>query len=134
MIKVVIGLKGTGKTKELISTVNDVVKTAKGSVICLEKGDKLRFDVDHKARLISTDEFGINDYDMFYGFLCGLAASNYDITEIFVDSITKICRSDDVAELENFLTELETIAKDIDFFITVSMDAAAATDTIKKYL
>ena len=111
MIKLVMGLKGTGKTKELISTVNSVAKTAEGSVICLERDDKLRYEIDPKVRLISTDEYGINDYDMFFGFIGGLRASNYDITEIFVDSITKICRSDNVEELETFLDELEAIAE-----------------------
>ena len=71
MIKLVMGLKGTGKTKELISTVNSVAKTAEGSVICLERDDKLRYEIDPKVRLISTDEYGINDYDMFFGFIGG---------------------------------------------------------------
>ncbi len=134
MIKLVMGLKGTGKTKELISTVNSVAKTAEGSVICLERDDKLRYEIDPKVRLISTDEYGINDYDMFFGFIGGLRASNYDITEIFVDSITKICRSDNVEELETFLDELEEIADGIDLFITVSMDISLATPKIQKYL
>lgn len=134
MIKLVMGLKGTGKTKELISTVNSVAKTAEGSVICLERDDKLRYEIDPKVRLISTDEYGINDYDMFFGFIGGLRASNYDITEIFVDSITKICRSDNVEELETFLDELEAIADGIDLFITVSMDLSLATPKIQKYL
>ena len=129
MIKLVMGLKGTGKTKELISTVNSVAKTAEGSVICLERDDKLRYEIDPKVRLISTDEYG-----MFFGFIGGLRASNYDITEIFVDSITKICRSDNVEELETFLDELEAIADGIDFFITVSMDISLATPKIQKYL
>ena len=127
MIKLVMGLKGTGKTKELISTVNSVAKTAEGSVICLERDDKLRYEIDPKVRLISTDEYGINDYDMFFGFIGGLRASNYD-------SITKICRSDNVEELETFLDELEAIADGIDFFITVSMDISLATPKIQKYL
>ena len=98
------------------------------------RDDKLRYEIDPKVRLISTDEYGINDYDMFFGFIGGLRASNYDITEIFVDSITKICRSDNVEELETFLDELEAIADGIDFFITVSMDISLATPKIQKYL
>ena len=134
MIKLVMGLKGTGKTKELIETVNSVAKTAEGSVICLARDDKLRYEIDPRVRLISTDEYGINDYDMFFGFIGGLRASNYDITEIFVDSVTKICRSDDIKELETFLDELESIANGIDIFITVSMDISLATPKIQKYL
>ena len=92
MVKLMMGLKGTGKTKTLIKKVNEAVTSEHGNVLCIEKGNKLRYDIDHKVRLISTDEFGLIDYDMFYGFLCGLIAGNYDITAIFIDSVTKICR------------------------------------------
>lgn len=135
MIKLIMGLKGTGKTKTLIENVNAAVTSEHGDVLCIEKGDKLRYDIDHKARLISTDEYGLIDYDMFYGFLCGLIAGNYDITAIFIDSVTKICRSDDIAQLEQFLSELDTFIKDKDIkiFLTVSSDIQNATDKIKQY-
>ena len=133
MVKLMMGLKGTGKTKTLIDKVNAAVTSEHGDVLCIEKGDKLRYDIDHKARLISTDEYGIIDYDMFYGFLCGLVASNYDTTAIYIDSITKICRSDDIGELEKFLDELQTIQNNIKIFITVSSDINNATDKIKEY-
>ena len=102
--------------------------------MCLDRDDKLRDEIDPQVRLISTDEYGINDYDMFFGFIGGLRASNYDKTEIFADSVTKICRSDDIKELETFLDELESIANGIDIFITVSMDISLATPKIQKYL
>ena len=130
-----MGLKGTGKTKTLIKKVNEAVTSEHGNVLCIEKGNKLRYDIDHKVRLISTDEFGLIDYDMFYGFLCGLIAGNYDITAIFIDSVTKICRSEDMQELENFLKELQTFIQDknIKIFMTVSSDTNNATEEIKKY-
>lgn len=135
MVKLMMGLKGTGKTKTLIKKVNEAVTSEHGNVLCIEKGNKLRYDIDHKVRLISTDEFGLIDYDMFYGFLCGLIAGNYDITAIFIDSVTKICRSEDMQELENFLKELQTFIQDknIKIFMTVSSDTNNATEEIKKY-
>lgn len=135
MVKLMMGLKGTGKTKTLIEKVNEAVTSEHGNVLCIEKGNKLRYDIDHKVRLISTDEFGLIDYDMFYGFLCGLIAGNYDITAIFIDSVTKICRSEDMQELENFLKELQTFIQDknIKIFMTVSSDTNNATEEIKKY-
>lgn len=90
MIKLLTGLKGSGKTKHLIALAHEAVEVSKGHVVCVEKGDTLTYDVDHKARLINTEEYGIEGYDCFYGFLCGLCACNYDITDILVDSTLKI--------------------------------------------
>lgn len=133
MIKIFMGLKGTGKTKTLIEKVNAAAAEDHGIVVCIEKGDKLRYDVSHKARLISSDEFGICDYDMFYGFICGLLACNYDITAIYVDSITKICGTDDIAQLEQFVRELEKLNPSILVYLTVSADEKLATEEIRKY-
>ena len=134
MIKIIMGLKGTGKTKTLIDQVNTSVNEEHGNVICIEKGDKLRFDINHHARLISAKEYEIDDYECFYGFLCGLIAGNYDITAIYIDSVMKICNSDEIKELEDFLERLEHINKDgLKIFITASCDVNKASDKIKKY-
>ncbi|PWM47540.1 MAG: hypothetical protein DBX47_00455 [Clostridiales bacterium] len=135
MIKIFMGLKGTGKTKALIDQVNASVSEEHGSVICIEKGDKLRFQISPQARLISADEFKINDYSSFYGFVSGLIAGNYDITALYVDSIMKICGTDDIPAFEEFIEKLQHIITnhDIKIFITVSCDVNLATDKIKKY-
>ena len=90
MIKLIVGNKGSGKTKMLINMVNDAVKTSKGNVVCIEKGNTLTFDVSHKARLVDIDSYAISGFDAFYGFLSGLLAGNYDITEVFVDATFKV--------------------------------------------
>lgn len=132
MIKIIMGLKGTGKTKSLIEQVNAAVKTNSGDVVCIEKDRKLVYDVSHKARLISASEYEIDTYDKFFGFLCGLAAGNYDISTIYIDSIMKICKGD-IAELEAFVIEIEKIIKNIDIVITASYDEKLATETIKNH-
>lgn len=134
MIKIVMGLKGTGKTKTLIEAVNNAAEVEHGNVVCIEKGDKLKFDISHKVRLVNSDEFDIKDFDMFYGFLCGLVAGNYDITHIFIDSVMKICGEDDLKAFDVFLDELKNIPNDVSVFMTVSRDVSEATDTIKRYM
>ena len=134
MIKIVMGLKGTGKTKTLIEAVNNAAEVEHGNVVCIEKGDKLKFDISHKIRLVNSDEFDIKDFDMFYGFLCGLVAGNYDITHIFIDSVMKICGEDDLKAFDVFLDELRNIPNDVSVFMTVSRDVSEATDTIKRYM
>ena len=132
MIKLFIGAKGSGKTKTLIDLVNNAANTSKGSVVCIEKGDKLRFDVTSKARLIDTNDYSINDAEKLTGFIAGILASNSDITDLFVDSALKIC-GDDVAGYENVLHDLEPLAKDVNLVMTVSIAVDVCPDSIKAY-
>ena len=92
MIKLIIGKKGSGKTKLLIDKVNTAVQNTNGYVVCIEKGMKLTFEIDHAVRLIDADEYAIKGYDAFYGFVSGVLAGNYDIKEIFIDGILKSVR------------------------------------------
>ena len=86
MVKLIIGIKGTGKTKTLIQMVNAALETTGGNVVVLEKGDKLKFDVKYQARLVNTDEYYVTDAQSLYGFVAGILASNHDVTELFIDS------------------------------------------------
>ena len=90
MINLILGLKGSGKTKYLIDNIDEAVKTSEGCVVAIERGATLRFDVNHDVRLIDIDEYDITDFNSFYGFLSGLIAGNYDISHIFVDATFKI--------------------------------------------
>ena len=133
MIKVVMGLKGMGKTKTLIANVNESIKEERGDVVCIEKDSKLRYDVSHKVRLISASEYDINSFDKFYGFVCGLVAGNYDITAVYVDSILKIC-GEDMDEFYNFLKKIEALTANIKFYMTASFDIEKAPDNIRDYI
>ena len=102
MIKLLIGVKGTGKTKTLIEKANAAVATTKGNVVVVEKGVKLRLNIDYNARLLNTNDYLIFDGEELYGFIAGILASNNDITDLFIDSALKICNNDMVA-FEKFL-------------------------------
>ena len=132
MIKLFIGAKGSGKTKTLIELVNNAVATSDGSVVCIEKGNKLKLDISYKARLIDTDVFGINDAAALYGFVAGILASNSDITDLFIDSSLKIC-GNDVAAFEAMLKKLDPVAKDVNLVMTVSIAVDECPAGIKAY-
>jgi len=132
MIKLFIGGKGSGKTKTLIELTNAAAESSKGSVVCIERGEKLRHEITYKARLIDTDEFGIVDAEALYGFIAGILASNNDITDIFVDSSLKIC-GNDVAAFEAMLPKLDKIAKDINLVMSASIAVEECPDSIKAY-
>ena len=106
MLKLIIGVKGTGKTKNLIEMVNNASSESKGSVVCIEKGVKLRYDIKYQVRLLNTNEYYVFDAQSLYGFIAGTLAGNHDITDIFVDSALKIC-GNDVEAFDKLLPELE---------------------------
>ncbi|MDR0531429.1 MAG: hypothetical protein LBG83_05125 [Oscillospiraceae bacterium] len=121
MVKVIIGNKGTGKTKTLIARVNAAVEQSSGNVVCVEQKRKLTTDISSRARLIATVDYGISGYDAFYGFLSGLCAGNYDITDVFVDATLRI-GGRDYSALAAFLAKVAKL--EADFFFTVSADKA----------
>ncbi len=135
MLKLIIGLKGTGKTKQLINMVNDAVVNSHGSVVCIERADKLRYDIKYQCRLIAANDYSITSARSLYGFVAGIYASNHDITELFIDSALRIC-SEDKAEFDLLLDELSAFSdkNGINIVITSTIDAADATETMKKYL
>ena len=130
MIKLFIGGKGSGKTKALIELVNNAANTSSGSVVCIEKGNKLKLDITYKARLIDSDNFAITSADALYGFISGILASNNDITDIYVDGVLKIC---DVDGFVAILPKLEKVAKDINLALTASIPVEECPEEIKKY-
>ena len=135
MVKLIIGKKGTGKTKALIEMVNAATQSSKGSVICIEKGAKLNYDITHKARLIDTDSYSVADAQALFGFVAGILASNHDITELFIDSSLKICQ-DDMAAYEKFVSEIDELAAKLNVQIvtTASLPVEECPEGLKKYL
>jgi len=135
MISILMSVKGTGKTKTFIDMANTAVEKELGNVVCIEKGDRHKFDLKSSVRLVDTIDFDLDSYKVFYGFICGIISRDYDITHIFIDSVTKIVNSD-FDKLGAFLGYLEEIAKkfNIKFTLTISADEALAPESIKKYL
>ena len=135
MIHVIMGLKGSGKTKKLIDAINAAVASANGDVVCIEYGKKLTYDVTYKVRLVDSKEYGISSPEMLKGFLCGLHAGNFDITNVFIDNLYKTIGSDKAAG-EDFVVWCAKFAADnnMEITITISEDPAEASDVMKQYI
>ena len=135
MLKLIIGVKGTGKTKTLINLVNGALEVTKGDVVCIEKGVKLRYDIKPTARLIDTEEYMIRDAHALYGFVAGILASNHDVTDLFIDSTLKICK-EDRAEFEKLVVALDSLTAKvgINLVMTVSMPEEEASEAVRKYM
>ena len=135
MVKIIMGLKGSGKTKQLIDLVHRAIEEEHGDVVCIEKGAKLTYDIPHKVRLIEASQYAFDGYDFFKGFISGLHSANYDITHIFIDSLLRIIGVGVDERAEDFFDWCEEFSKreHVRFTITISADISLATDRIKNY-
>ena len=133
MIKLIIGKKGSGKTKKLVDMVNAAASTSLGNVVCVEKGDTLTFSLTHKVRLIDADACGISGYNEYFGMLTGIKAGNNDVTHIFGDATLRI-GSRNYDELAALLDDADAIAKEINVVITVSEDVDNLPECVTKYI
>lgn len=122
MVQLIVGVKGAGKTKALINEVNRAAKDSHGAVVCIEYGRKLTYDIQYQARLVDAKDYEINDGCSLYGFVCGILAANYDVSELFIDSALKVCQ-DDIASFESFIlkTDKITTKNNITCLITASI-------------
>jgi hypothetical protein len=135
MIKLLVGVKGTGKTKALIAAVHEALETSKGYVVCIEKGATLRHEISYKVRLVNTDVYLIDNAAALGGLVSGILAGNSDVTDLFIDGTRKICGYD-MEALDKFLADLEKIVRDSNLNVTITVSCAPedATETMKKYL
>lgn len=131
MLKLIVGLKGSGKTKTIVEMANSKLAETKGAVVFIEKGTKLIHEVKHQARLLDTDEYLVNNADKLYGFVAGNYGSNFDVSDIFIDSALKIC-GNNMAEFSAFLDNVVafTATHPVNFVITSSL---AVEDLPEKY-
>ena len=135
MIHVIMGLKGSGKTKKLIDSIHQAVESATGDVVCIEYGKKLTYDVNYRVRLVDSQEYGISSLDMLKGFLSGLHAGNFDITHVYIDNLYKTIGSNP-GNGEAFVVWCAEFAEanKMEITITISDDPANASEALKKYL
>ena len=135
MIHVIMGLKGSGKTKKMIDSIHEAVASAHGDVVCIEYGKKLTYDVNYRVRLVDSKEYGINNLDMLKGFLSGQHAGNFDITHVYIDNLYKTIGSDR-ATGEAFIAWCAEFAQvnNMEITMTISDDPAQASEAVKQYL
>ena len=135
MIHLIMGLKGSGKTKKMRDSIETTLATASGDVVCIEYGKTLTYELNYRVRLVDSKEYGIKNSDMLKGLLSGLHAGNFDITNVYIDNLYKTI-GNDRAEGEAFIAWCAAFAETngMEITITVSDDPALASDTVKQYL
>lgn len=136
MVRLIMGGKGSGKTKQLIELINNAAKDEPGNVVCIEANRNMTYDIHYHIRLIDAEEYKLDSYELMRGFISGLYAGNYDITHVFIDNLCKIVGTDVNQETEGFLNWLDQFGEknNLKFTATISADTSVATDGMQKYL
>ena len=136
MVRLIMGVKGSGKTKQLIDLINNAAKDEPGNVVCIEANSAMTYDIHYRIRLIDAQEYKLNSYESVRGFVSGLYAGNYDISHVFIDNLCKVVGGEVGHETEEFLNWLDVFGEqnNIKFTATISADPSAATDGMQKYL
>lgn len=135
MVQLIMGLKGSGKTKKLVDMVRAAVNEETGDVVCIEKERKLTFDIPYQARLIDAGAYDIGSYEFLRGLICGVHAGNYDITHFFIDNFYKLVNDKSPEALVDFLGWLDKFSEQekISFVISLSVDPATLPESVLQY-
>ena len=136
MVRLIMGVKGSGKTKQLIDLINNAAKDEPGNVVCIEANRNMTFDISNQVRLIDAHEYSLDSYEMFRGFISGLYAGNYDISHVYIDNLWKITRSTELQDTEKFLNWLDRFSdkNSVKFTVTISAAEDTATDVMRNYM
>ncbi|MCD8145648.1 MAG: hypothetical protein LUD79_10055 [Oscillospiraceae bacterium] len=135
MVKVIMGKKGSGKTKHMIELINAALHEETGSVVCIERNRKLTYDIHYNIRLVEASDYDLGNFEFLKGLISGLYAGNYDITHVFIDSLCKVVPCEGGPEVEEFLDWLESFSEKngIKFTVTISADAELAREGVRKF-
>ena len=136
MVRLIMGVKGSGKTKQLIELINNAAKDEPGNVVCIEANRNMTYDIHYHIRLIDAQDYKLNSYELLRGFISGLYAGNYDISHVFIDNLCKIVGGEVGKDTEDFLNWMDAFgeANNIKFTVTISADLGLATDGMQRYL
>ncbi len=133
MIKLITGKRGSGKTKVLIDAIHEAEKKSNGNVVAIQKGSSLNTDITYKVRLVNIEDYNVEGYDAFYGFIAGILASDHDCTDIFVDATLRITGRD-YDKVGEMFDKLAKISADTTITCTISADNSELSDNIKKFV
>ena len=136
MVKLILGLKGSGKTKRLVDLVREAVAMDNGDVVCIEKEQKLTYDIPYQARLVEAGAYDIKSYEAIKGFVCGLHSGNYDITHVFIDNFFKIVGDKDLKAFGEFVEWLNAFSakESVEIVVSASVNPEDVDEKIKEYM
>jgi len=136
MVNLILGPEGSGKTKQLIASIDTALKNESGNMVCIEKGNTMRFDVDHRVRLIDSGEYSLSGYPFLKGFVSGLHAGNFDIVHVFIDNLYKVSQTKSADEAGEFLAWCDAFSEKngVSFTLTLTGEPDKMPASLTKYM
>lgn len=136
MVKLIMGLKGSGKSKKMMDLLNEAINNENGDIIFIDKDKKLMHDIPYTVRLVHGSDYGITSNDQFKGFVSGIHAGNYDITHVFVEHFFDLLGYKSAEAVEELMAWLDTFStkENVKFTISASAEVDTMTEAVKKYL
>ncbi len=135
MIQLIMGKKGSGKSKQIVDMANNLVSESDGDIVFIDDDNRYVYDLKHEIRFVNCSEYHVDDVNMFYGFVCGIISQDFDISYIFIDGIKNVVHSE-LIEMETLFKNLNRILEknNIKAVIVVSADPETAPDFVKEYI
>jgi len=135
MIQLIMGKKGSGKSKQIVEMANNLVDEAEGDIVFIDDDNRYMYDLKHEIRFVNSSEYSVDDVNMFYGFVCGMISQDFDISHIFIDGIKNMVHSE-LVEMEDLFKNLSRVLKknDVKAVIVVSADPSEAPEFLKEYI
>ena len=135
MIGVIFGQKGSGKTKHILELANKAAKEARGSIVFIDDDNSYMFDLNTSIRFINAKEYQIVSPRMLYGFLCGIAASDFDLEYIYIDGLMNFIHTE-LPTISELFTQLDAFSKQrgIQVVMSVSGSSDNVPDFMKEYV
>lgn len=132
MVELIVGKEGKGKTKQLLSRVNEEIKTASGNIVFLDRNDKHMFELNNKVRLVNVADYEFTNSSEFIGFVCGILSQDHDIEKMYIDAIMKVAKLEK-SDLTAVVKRLELIGKkfNVQFTASVTLDASELDDELR---
>ena len=140
LIQIILGDKGSGKTKRLIDRVNESLKNEHGDIIFIDDDKRYMYDLRHEIRFVDASEYPVGhkcQASEMLGFICGMLSANFDLSLIAMDAFMKLVRTPlDDPEMKVFFEKLEILseAHHCNFLISVSAQAESVPEFIRKYV
>lgn len=139
MIRVILGSKGSGKTKRLLDLANDALKSEHGNIIFIDDDKRYMYDLRHEIRFVDASEYSAAykcTAHEFLAFVSGMLSADFDLSLIVVDAFKKLVKTplDDI-EMERFFEKLEIVsnAHNCSFVLSISSPEEEVPEYIRKY-
>ena len=130
MVQLIVGVKGTGKTKKMLDHVHESIKNVEGNIVYLDKSSQNMHELDNRVRLINVTEYPIQNTDQFIGFVCGICSQDYDLQEIYLDGFLKIAKLEG-QDISSALSQLNQISEQ--FHVNMVLSVSMAKDQIPEF-